>query len=62
MDRNDARTLVPQPLQLRRLVARHLVRIEPIKSFTESLALAQDGDPRQARLEAIELQFLKQRP
>jgi hypothetical protein len=36
------------------------MRLEAVKGRAECLALAQDGDPRQARLETVENEFFKQ--
>jgi hypothetical protein len=49
-----------QPLAFGRRVARHHLRIEAIEGPPEIVALAQDGDPRQASLKAIEQQLLEQ--
>ena len=45
---------------LRGVVARDLLRIETVEGGAEGGALAQDGDPRQAGLEAVERELLEQ--
>ena len=49
-----------QLLEFRRRIARDLRRLEAIEGLTKIVALAQDGDPRQARLKSIEQQLLEQ--
>src|SRR5262249_8402845 len=51
-----------QGLNLALLIACNFFRSEAIKSPTKVVALAQDGDPRQAGLEAIEHEFFIERP
>ena len=51
-----------QRLDLRLVEAGDHRRIEAREGLTEVLALAQDGDPGQARLEAVENEFFEQRP
>ena len=48
-------------LTLRLRVARDLVRIEVVEGAAEIVALAQDRDPREPRLEAVENELLEQR-
>src|ERR1700747_3196061 len=50
-----------QLLQFGRRVARDLLRIEAVIDLAIVLALAQHGDPAEARLEALERQQLEQR-
>ncbi len=50
-----------QPLDLLRRVARDLLRLEIVEGAAEIFALAQDGDPRQPGLEAVEHELLEQR-
>ena len=50
-----------QPLDLLRRVARDLLRLETVEGAAEIVALAQDGDPRQAGLEAVEHELLVER-
>src|SRR4029079_18874381 len=50
-----------QALDLALGVARHLRGIEAVEGAAEILALAQDRDPRQARLEAFEHEHLEER-
>ena len=50
-----------QPLDLLRRVARDLLRLEIVEGAAEIVALAQDGDPRQPGLEAVEHQLLVER-
>jgi hypothetical protein len=42
--------------------AHDFVRIEAVERFAEGRALAQDGDPREAGLEAVQHEFLEHRP
>ena len=51
-----------QRLDLRLVEAGDHRRIEAREGLTEVLALAQDGDPGQPRLEAVENEFFEQRP
>src|SRR6185312_12067077 len=50
-----------QLLEFGRAIARDLLRLEIVEGFAEVVALAQDGDPRQAGLEAVEHQLLVER-
>ena len=50
-----------QRLDLRLVVAHDLFRIEAVEGGAEGVALAQDGDPGQAGLEAVEDQLFEQR-
>ena len=57
---DDAR-VAHQPLDPRRGVARDPGRLEAVEGAPEVVALAQDGDPGEARLEAVEEQLLEER-
>src|SRR5262249_52259416 len=57
---HDARVL-HQLLDLLRRVARDLLRLEAVEGAAEILALAQDSDPRQPGLEAVEDELLVER-
>ena len=51
------RRAAPRPW---RVVARDFLRVETVEGGAEGGALAQDGDPRQAGLEAVERELLEQ--
>ncbi len=57
----DDAGILHQPLNLSRRVARDLLRLETVEGGAEIVALAQDSDPRQAGLEAVEDQLFEQR-
>src|SRR6202035_5001925 len=57
---HDAGSL-QQPLDLGRPVARDFFRNETVEGAAEIVALAQDGDPRQAGLETVEHKFFVER-
>ena len=50
-----------QPLDLLRRVARDLLRLEAVEGAAEVVALAQDGDPGQPGLEAVEHELFVER-
>ena len=51
-----------QPLDVALAEARDLLEVEPGERRSEVLALAQDRQPREARLEALEAELLEQTP
>ena len=51
-----------QPVDIGGIVAGDLRGIEAVEGASEVVALAQDRQPRQARLEALEAQLLEQPP
>ena len=51
-----------QPLDVALGVAGDHLRVEAVEGLAERHPLAQDGDPREAGLEALEAQQLEQRP
>ena len=53
--------ILHQPLDLGRPVARDFFRNEIVEGAAEIVALAQDGDPRQAGLETVEHEFFVER-
>ena len=53
--------IVHQRSLLARVVARNFGRLEVVEGAAEVVALAQDGDPRQAGLEAVEHELLVER-
>src|SRR5262249_2207550 len=53
--------IVHQRVDLLGVVARDLLRLEIVESATEIVALAQDGDPGEPGLEAVEDQLLVER-
>src|SRR5580692_1974 len=57
----DDAGVLHQPFELRRRVAGDLLGLEAIEGAAEVLALAQDRDPGEAGLEAVQQQLLEQR-
>jgi hypothetical protein len=53
--------VVHQSVDLCRIVARYLCRLEIVEGAAEIVALAQDRDPRQSGLETVQDQFFVQR-
>src|ERR1700760_1354877 len=59
--RADDAFVLHQPLEIALAVARDLFWIEAVKGFPEVLALAQNRDPGEPRLESVEDQLLIER-
>jgi hypothetical protein len=54
----DDRGIREEPTDVGLAEARHRIRLEALERGPEALALAQDGQPRQTRLEAFEAESL----